>query len=87
MTREQLAAILHRYAKYKGCDVSVGEDTNILSYNDAFTWGDWAVPALQWACGTGVLEEIPVGMLRPTDDATRGEIAHAIHVFCEDVAK
>ncbi|MBQ3955631.1 MAG: S-layer homology domain-containing protein [Clostridia bacterium] len=59
----------------------------VLSYNDAFTWGDWAVPALQWACGTGVLEDIPVGMLCPTDDATRGEIAHAIHVFCEEVAK
>ena len=87
VTREQLAAILHRYAKYKGYDVSVGEDTSILSYNDAFTWGDWAVPALQWACGTGVLEDVPVGMLRPTEPANRGEIAHAIHVFCEDVAK
>ena len=87
VTREQLAAILHRYAKYNGCDVSVGDDTNILSYNDAFTWGDWAVPALQWACGTGVLEDIPAGMLRPTEPATIGEIAHAIHVFCEDVLK
>ena len=87
VTREQLAAILFRYAKYKGYDVSVGEDTNILSYYDAFTWGDWAVPALQWACGAGVLEDIPAGMLRPTEAANRGEIAHAIHVFCEEVAK
>jgi hypothetical protein len=87
VTREQLAAILFRYAKYKGYDVSIGEDTNILSYYDAFTWGQWAVPALQWACGTGVLEDVPVGMLRPTEAATRGEIAHAIHVFCEEVAK
>ena len=87
VTREQLAAILFRYAKVKGYDVSVGEDTNILSYYDAFTWGDWAVSALQWACGAGVLEDSPVGMLRPADDATRGEIARAIHVFCEKVAK
>ena len=87
VTREQLAAILFRYANWKGYDTSVGEDTNILSYDDAFTWGDWAVPALQWACGTGVLEDVPVGMLRPTDDATRGEIAHAIRIFCEEVAK
>ena len=87
VTREQLATILHRYAKYKGCDVSIGEDTNILSYYDAFTWSDWAVSALQWACGAGVLEDVPVGMLRPTDDATRGEIAHAIRIFCEEVAK
>ena len=32
--REQIAAIMHRYAKYKGYDVSVGENTNILSYED-----------------------------------------------------
>ncbi|MBO6020487.1 MAG: S-layer homology domain-containing protein, partial [Clostridia bacterium] len=87
VTREQLAAILFRYAKYKGYDVSVGEDTNILSYDDAFTWGEWAVPALQWACGAGVIEDSPVGMLRPTEPAIRGEIAHAIHIFCEEVAK
>ncbi|MBQ8953404.1 MAG: S-layer homology domain-containing protein [Clostridia bacterium] len=87
VTREQLAAILFRYAKFKGYDVSIGENTNILSYNDAFTWGQWAVPALQWACGSGVLEDAPVGMLRPTDDATRSEIAHAIYVFMEKVAK
>ncbi len=87
VTREQLAAILFRYAQYKGYDVSVGEDTNILSYYDAFTWGQWAVPALQWACGADAIEDSPVGMLRPTEDATRGEIAHAIHVFLEEVAK
>ena len=87
VTREQLAAILFRYAQYKGYDVSVGEDTNILSYYDAFTWGQWAVPALQWACGAGVIEDSPFGMLRPTEPATRGEIALAIHVFCEEVAK
>ena len=87
VTREQLAAILFRYANWKGYDTSIGEDTNILSYDDAFTWGDWAVSALQWACGTGVLEDVPVGMLRPTDDAIRGEIAHAIRVFFEEVVK
>ena len=87
VTREQLAAILFRYANWKGYDTSIGEDTNILSYDDAFTWGDWAVSALQWACGTGVLEDSPVGMLRPTDDATRGEIARAVHVFCEEVVR
>ena len=87
VTRGQLAAILFRYANWKGYDTSIGEDTNILSYDDAFTWGDWAVSALQWACGAGVLEDVPVGMLRPTEPATRGEIAHAIRVFCEEVAK
>ncbi len=87
VTREQLAAILYGYAKFKEYDVSVGEGTNILSYDDAFTWGEWAVPALQWACGAALLEDSPVGMLRPTEAAKRSEIAHVLHVFMEDVAK
>ena len=36
ITREQMVTILYRYAQYKGYDVSVGENTNILSYGDAF---------------------------------------------------
>ena len=87
VTREQLAAILFRYANWKGYDTSIGEDTNILSYDDAFTCGEWAVPALRWACGAGALEDVPAVMLRPTEPANRGEIAHAIHVFCEEVGK
>ena len=54
VTREQLAAILYRYAQYKKYDVSVGEDTNILSYDDAQSISSYAIPAIQWACG-GVL--------------------------------
>ena len=56
ITREQLAAILHRYANYKGYDVSVGEDTNILSFDDAQTISGYAVPAMQWACGAGLMQ-------------------------------
>lgn len=55
VTREQFAAMLHRYAHYKGLDVSVGEDTNILSYSDALTTGEWAIPAMQWAVGAGII--------------------------------
>ena len=57
LNREQMAAILYRYAKYRGMDVSVGEDTNILSYTDFLQRSDWAVSALQWALGSGVMEE------------------------------
>lgn len=38
-----------------GADVSVGEDTNILSYQDAESIAAYAVPAMQWAAGSGVL--------------------------------
>lgn len=87
VTREQLAAILFRYAKYKGYDVSIGEDTNILSYDDAFDISGYAFPAMQWACGTDVLNSAGTALIRPRVPATRGEIAHAIRIFCEKVAK
>ena len=55
-TRAQTAVLLYRFALAMGMDVSVGEDTNILSYDDALGLGEWAVPAVQWACGAGVLQ-------------------------------
>ncbi len=77
LTREQLAVILWRYAKKIGVDVSVGENTNILSYNDALEISEWAIPAMQWACGAGVLNDTD-GNIRPAGEVTRGEAAAAI---------
>ncbi len=83
ITREQMAAMLYRYAQYKGYDVSVGEDTNILSYADAFDSSGYAVPALQWACGAGLLEGVGGGRLVPGGTATRSQAAVMLHRFCE----
>lgn len=87
VTREQLAAILYRYARYKGYDVSVGEDTNILSYEDALTVSDWAVSAMQWACGSGVINGTSESTLSPKDTATRAQIAAMIMRFLVDRIK
>ena len=80
IAREQLAAILHRYAKYKGLDVSVGEDTNILSFDDAQTISGYAVPAMQWACGAGLMQGSNRKLL-PTAQATRAQVAAMLHRF------
>lgn len=66
VTREQAAAILYRYAQSKGIDVSVGENTNILSYVDVQQASEYAIPALQWAVGAGVLNGKNGGRLAPT---------------------
>ena len=84
ITREQLATFLYRYAKYKGLDVSVGEDTNILSYNDALTISEYAFPAMQWLCGEGIMQGNN-GNLMPAGNATRAQIAALLHRFCENV--
>ena len=83
ITREQLAAILWRYAKYKEIDVSVGENTNILSYNDAFEVSGYAYPALQWACGAGILNGTN-GWLMPQGHATRVQTAAMLYRFSID---
>jgi len=82
ITREQFATILWRYAKYKGYDVSVGEDTNILSYEDAFSISEYAIPAMQWACGAGLMEGDGL-KLTPKADATRAQAAALFQRFCE----
>ena len=85
ITREQLAAILWRYAKYLELDVSVGEDTNILSYTDAAEISEYAIPALQWACGSGLMEGAN-GSLSPRANATRAEVATMLMRVCEACA-
>ncbi|WP_164510414.1 S-layer homology domain-containing protein [Agathobaculum sp. Marseille-P7918] len=81
ITREQLASILYRYAQAKGYDVSVGEDTNILSYTDALEISEYAIPAMQWACGAGIIQGNG-GYLDPQGNATRAEIATMLMRFC-----
>ena len=85
ITREQLASILYRYAQTKGYDTSVGENTNILSYTDALEISEYAIPAMQWACGAGIMEG-NAGYLTPQGDATRAQVATMLMRFCEEYA-
>ena len=87
ITREQFAVMLHNYAQYKGYDVSVGEDTNILSYADAFDISNYAYPAMQWACGAGIINGMGDGTLVPQGQTTRAETATILMNFCENVVK
>ena len=89
ITREQMVTIMFRYAKYKGYDVSVGENTNILSYDDAFDVAEWAIPSMQWACGSGMIQGIADGkqmILAPQGNATRAQAAAILQRYCENVA-
>ena len=87
VTREQLAAIFYRYAVCKGYDVSIGEDTNILSYEDFSDLSEYAVPAMQWACGTGIVNGTSESTLEPQGNATRAQIAAILMRFCENAAQ
>ena len=55
VTREQLATMLYNYAKYKGVDVSAGESANIRGYGDVSSVSGYALPAVKWAYGAGIM--------------------------------
>ena len=83
ITREQIAAIMFRFAKYKGYDVSVGESTNILSYTDAESISEYAISAMQYAVGSGLMKGKTETSINPQDNATRAEIAAILQRFIE----
>lgn len=83
ITREQIASILYRYAKLKGYDVSAGDDTNILSYADYDEISEYAIPAVQYAVGSGLMKGKTETTLNPSDNATRAEVASLLHRFIE----
>ena len=85
ISRQQFLAILYRYAQFQKYDVSVGEDTNILSYTDAESVSTYAIPAMQWACGAGIAYDID-GKLMPTAPAPRYQVAEFLASFCQNVA-
>ena len=85
ITREQFAAILYRYAQYKGYDVSVGENTNILSYLDAFDISEYAFSSMQWACGEGIINGMGDGTVAPQKGTSRAEAATMLMNFYESV--
>jgi hypothetical protein len=83
ITREQLAAILYRYAEYKGYAIRTGS----LSAADGGDVSGWAAKNVEWAAANGILKANGEGKIRPTEPASRAEIAAAIRAFLEGVAK
>lgn len=83
VTREQLAAILYRYAQYKKYDVSGAKSLD--GYTDAQSVSSYAVPALQWANAAGIVTGKSGSKLDPKGNATRAEVAAMLMRFCENV--
>ena len=81
VTREQLATILYRYAKNKGCDVSAKGD--LTAFTDGGETSSWAAEAMEWAVGSGLLTGKGGGVLDPTGSATRAEVATIFMRFME----
>ena len=81
VTREQLAAILYRYASFKGRDAATLE-RELSAFADAGSVSGWALDAMQWAVGTGLISGSN-GLLRPQSNASRAEVAAILARFAE----
>ncbi len=74
ITREQMAAMLFRYAVYGGL-AAVTLSENLSSFPDVQQLSAWAVPAMQWAVGAGIITGTADGALAPQKAATRAQAA------------
>ena len=83
VTREQVAAFLHRYAKYKGYDVSKGSPEDLEKFHDADEVSGWAVENIEWAIAEGILNGDGQGGLNPRGNAKRCEVAQMIYSYLE----
>lgn len=86
ITREQLATILYRYATYKGM-AAVTLEENLAGFSDHEKTSGFAVQALNWAVGQGLIAGIGNNTLDPTGTATRAQAAVILTRYCENILK
>ena len=84
VTREQLAAMLYRYAARKGWDVT--ERADLSAFADGDDVSDWALDALAWASAAGIVEGTAPATLEPQGEAVRAQLAAMLARFCQTTA-
>ena len=86
ITREQMALMLYRYAQHKGYDTTQG-GMEVREFTDYEDISDWALEGVTWAVNAGLLNGKGNGILDPTGDATRAEVAQILMNFCENIVE
>ncbi len=81
ITREQIAALLYRYAKYKGYDVS--GMSGLSGFDDASGVSDWAIPAMKWAVSSKIIQG-DGKKLMPLLRAQRAQVAAILQRYSEN---
>ena len=81
VTRQQLAALLFRFAQANGYDS--GQRAALTGFPDAASVSAYAVEALQWATASGIINGTSAGTLNPAGTATRAQFAVMLYRFWE----
>ena len=85
VTREQLALMMFRYAKYKKYDVTASSD--LAGLKNAENVNNWALDGVKWAIGSRLIsgvEKNGVKDLQPQGNASRGQVAAILQRFCNE---
>lgn len=85
VSRQQLAAVLHKYTAYKGFDTSA--TANIKTFADYSSVSNYAVTPLSWAVSHKVMSGTNTNRLEPLNAATRAEFAVMLKAYDANVRK
>lgn len=86
VTREQMAAIMYRYAKFKNMDISGADAAKFNGFTDKSGVSAWAEEALIWATDTGIINGMGDGTLAPGNGSTRAQVAQIVKNYCDRAA-
>ncbi len=84
ITRQDLAVMLYRYAEYRGMDLSAAAE---LTFADAGAVSGYAMEAMEWACGSALIQGKGANQLDPLGQATRAEAAAILERFIQRAVK
>lgn len=79
--------MLQRYAEFAKESNPLWNETNILSYDDFDSISEWAIPAIQWAVGAGLMKGRTDSTINPSENITRAEIAQMLVNYMGAVEK
>ena len=83
ISRQEVAAMLYRYAQLKGCDTSAHGD--LSAFIDGDQTADWAEDAMAWAVASGIIQGDNNRAMKPRGAATHGKIAQMFMNFMESI--
>lgn len=85
VTREEFAQMMYNYAAYKKYDLTAVGD--LSQFPDGDKVGEWALPAMAWANGNGLINGHDDGTLAPGGDTTRAEAAGILMRFDQNLVQ
>lgn len=80
VTREQVAAILYRYAQYKG--IATDERADLTVFEDGDKVSDYAKEAMSWINGVQIIKGVSATRIAPLDNCTRAQVAEMLRLYC-----